>query len=248
MLNRITTSEVAPMNFAFCDDDKGFIRALQDAVERYCAIKDCSCNSVGFTDPRALLKADLSSIHALFLDIDMPEINGIETAAKLREKYPELIVVFVTAFIKYAPEGYKVYAFRYLLKENLKNNLFGCLDDIRKKLFAATETITLRLADNTMQTRLCDILYFEGMSSRHAIVHLQNKKTIDCLGKISDFEAELSNKSFLRIHKSYLVNMAHITSVKNYRVTLSNGDSLTVAEKRYGLVRDTITLWEGNRL
>jgi DNA-binding LytR/AlgR family response regulator len=236
------------MNFAICDDDEGFIRTLQDTVEKYCAVKDFDCSCVSFADPRALLKADLHSIHALFLDIDMPELNGIEAAAKLREKYPDLIIVFVTAFIKYAPEGYKVYAFRYLLKENLQSNLFSCLDDMRKKLFAATETITLRLVDSSMQTRLCDILYFEGMSSRHAVVHLRNLDSIDCLGKLSDFEAELSSKGFLRIHKSYLVNMAHITSIKNYRVTLSNGDALTVPEKRYGLVRDAITLWEGNRL
>lgn len=248
MLNNITASGVTPMNFAFCDDDKGFIRTLQDAVERYCAIKDYSYSSISFTNPKALLKADLSATHALFLDIDMPEINGIETAAKLREKYPDLIIVFVTAFIKYAPEGYKVYAFRYLLKDNLEHNLFGCLDDIRKKLFAASETITLRLMDNTVQTRLCDILYFEGMSSRHAVVHLLNREKIDCLGKISDFETDLSTKGFLRIHKSYLVNMNHITSVKNYKITLSNGDSLTVPEKRYSFVRDAITLWEGNRL
>lgn len=236
------------MNFVFCDDDKGFIRALQDAVESYCAARDCAFSGVSFTEPRALLKADLSAAHALFLDIDMPEINGIETAARLREKYPELIIVFVTAFIKYAPDGYRVYAFRYLLKENLQSNLSGCLDDIRQKLFAASETITLRLADSTVQTRLCDILYFEGMSSRHAVVHLLSGEPLNCLGKISDFEAELSERGFLRIHKSYLVNMAHIASVKNYRVTLSSGDRLAVPEKRYGLVRDAITLWEGNRL
>ena len=79
---------------------------------------DWALNCHIFSHPQDLLNSNLGTLHAVFLDIDMPEMNGLEVASQIRQHYPDLILVFITAFLQFAPSGYKVSAFRYILKEN----------------------------------------------------------------------------------------------------------------------------------
>ena len=73
----------------------------------------------------------------------MPEMNGLEVASQIRQHYPDLILVFITAFLQFAPSGYKVSAFRYILKENYIEELDSCLDAIQDKLLDGKETIVV---------------------------------------------------------------------------------------------------------
>lgn len=101
------------------DDELEFSKILDKKIKEYCARKDLLYDCQIFSSSKNLLEDDLSSIQVAFLDIDMPEINGLDVAKVLHQRYPEMILVFVTSFIKYAPSGYKVNAFRYLLKTQL---------------------------------------------------------------------------------------------------------------------------------
>ena len=109
------------MKIAICDDSYEFACQLKEKLESICAKLDWQMESTVFSSPTALLSADLSAIQVLFLDIDMPGLNGIEVASRIRKHQKDLILVFVTAFIEYAPEGYHVEAYRYLLKQNNSN-------------------------------------------------------------------------------------------------------------------------------
>lgn len=95
------------------DDEPEFSKILDKKIKTYCARKDLLYDCQIFSSSKTLLEDDLSSIQVAFLDIDMPEFNGLDVAKVLHQRYPEMILVFVTSFIKYAPSGYKVNAFRY---------------------------------------------------------------------------------------------------------------------------------------
>ena len=110
------------------DDELEFSKILDKKIKEYCARKDLLYDCQIFSSSKNLLEDDLSSIQVAFLDIDMPEINGLDVAKVLHQRYPEMILVFVTSFIKYAPSGYKVNAFRYLLKTQLDEELSDCMD------------------------------------------------------------------------------------------------------------------------
>lgn len=90
---------------AICDDCAAAAQELKSNIESICAQKDWPLESAVYTSPAALLQADLSKTQVVFLDIDMPQVNGLEAAAQLRAKFPEIIIVFVTSYIEYAPEG-----------------------------------------------------------------------------------------------------------------------------------------------
>lgn len=238
------------MNFALCDDNNSFLNYLNDLIFQQCAYRDWTCNVIRFTSPRDFLEADLSSVQVAFLDIDMPGINGLDVAKQLRGHFPELIIVFVTGFIKYAPAGYCVNAFRYLLKNQLEDELPLCMDAIWEQLFVHTDSIQIQLTEQTIQIRLCDILYFEGTPLRRSILHPAAAcgEPVECIGKLADYETQLEEKGFLRIQKSFLVNMSHIVKIKSYIATLDTGETLTVSERNYTQVCQKFTLWKGQSL
>lgn len=250
MIKQKSAKDVFQMTFALCDDNNAFLESLHESIIHYCAYKDWTCNISRFTSPEMLLKTDLSSVQVVFLDIDMPEINGIDVAKQLRMNYPDLLIVFVTGFIKYAPKGYSVNAFRYLLKNQLSEELPLCMEAIWEKLFVHHESLQIDQPEQTLQIRMSDILYFEGTSMRRVLLHTSqpNSPAQECIGKLSDYETKLVGKGFLRIQKSYLVNMSHIIKIKSYMATLDTGEKLSVSERNYAQICQQLALWKGQSI
>jgi len=90
------------VNVVILDDELAFAEMLDKQIEIHCIKKDWLYESQIYTSGRELLEKDLSRVQIVFLDIDMPEQSGLDIAKILREHYPELILVFVTAFIEYS--------------------------------------------------------------------------------------------------------------------------------------------------
>ena len=162
--------------------------------------------------------------------------------------YPDLILVFITGWIEYAPAGYRVNAFRYLLKKKLSEELPVCLDEIRAKLYENAAMITVQTRDRTLELAIKNILYAEGTSHRSVFLHLKEGGAIECVGKLSDYEARLSDNGFLRLQKSYLANMEHIVKIRNYIATLRDGTELKVSERQYAQVKKQFLMWRGRIL
>ena len=116
------------MKIVICDDNCEFLQIFRDMLETLFALRGWVFDCREFRSGQDLLNANLSDIHAIFLDIDMPGLNGLQVARNLRTKYPDIIIVFVTAFSEYALDGYETEALRYLLKDNLSRYLPSCLD------------------------------------------------------------------------------------------------------------------------
>lgn len=238
------------MNIAICDDNKFFMQELKHEIEEIAAKDDVILSCSLFSSPKALLASDLSKVDCLFLDVDMPSINGIETARMIRETNTELVIVFLTAFIEFAPAGYHVNAFRYILKSNYREQLKYIILDIQTKVFSQNNSIVIHQKDEDSIILLRNILFFEGTSSRTTIVHLINRsENLVCIGKqLADFDAKLASNGFLRIQKSFLVNMVHINKISNYHVFFRNGDSLKTSIKTYSSICEKYLQWRGRCL
>ena len=234
------------MNIVLCDNNPTFLKLFHQKVQTHAAKYDWVCEYRLYPDANRLLSADLSTTDILFLDIDMPGIDGITAGRKLRDKYHELIIVYVTGYVQYARDGYSVAAFRYLLKDSLDEELPDCIRDIQRKLYAQKKSITIRGLEYIRQTRLQDILYLEGTAQRHVIVHTRQWNE-ECLGRLSDYEKDLNDQGFLRIQRSFLVNMFHIDWIKNYHVHLSNGVKLKVSERSYSNIISQYLMWRGQQ-
>ena len=230
------------MRIAILDNDLRFSDQLYQKISMGFAKRDWALNCHIFSHPQDLLNSNLGTLHAVFLDIDMPEMNGLEVASQIRQHYPDLILVFITAFLQFAPSGYKVSAFRYILKENYIEELDSCLDAIQDKLLDGKETIVVDSKNLQIEIPLRDILYVEGTPYRRVLLHTTEAASpvLECRGKMNDYTERLSGKGFIRLQKSFLVNMSYISKISGYTAQFS--------EKDYKAICAEYLMWKGRRL
>lgn len=232
------------MNIAICDDSISFLKIFEKKLKQHAALCDISVNLRIFTNPDRLYNETLSDTQVVFLDIEMPQLNGLELAGQLRQRYPELLIVFLTSFIEYAPAGYRVNAFRYILKKELEQELPQVMDDIATKMQENGSMIDLPTRDRTLEIAKKDVLYFEGTPQRSVLAYTRmGASPIVCRGKLADFDLAYSSCGFLRLQKSYLANMDHILKIRNYIAVISNGTELKVSERRYAEVCKAFLMW-----
>ena len=161
-------------------------------------------------------------VQLLFLDIQMPELSGIEFAKILPK---DTKIIFTTAFPQYAIEGYKVSALDYLLKPiSYEDFLKAC--DKALEWFSVTQKQDTYREDRFMFVksdykllRVCldDILYIEGLKD-YVRIHLKNGDKIMSLMSMKKLEDFLPHPEFLRTHRSYIVRMPEVQSIDRFRI------------------------------
>ena len=168
----------------------------------------------------------------VFLDIQMGGMNGIEAARKLRERQEDTVLIFITGIKEYVFDALDLYAFHYLLKPVDEGKFAEVLQraagEAKKKkekkcLFIRTKNLTLDQSD---------ILYIESRAKKLEIHTTGADKAIEIYAVMDELEGQLG-EDFYRCHRAYIVNMAQITEYDNESITLTNGDKVYLAKKKY---------------
>ncbi len=176
-------------------------------------------------------------IDLIFLDIQMPELNGLELSKTLKK---DIKVIFTTAFSKYAIEGYKVSALDYLLKpfsyeEFLRaaNKALEWFQDMEEKHQASSgverDYIFVKSEYKQIKIQLNDILYFEGLKDYIKIWVKGNPKAILTMTSLKSLEAELPKDKFMRVHRSFIIALDKIQSIERSQVVINN-NRITIAQ------------------
>ena len=204
---------VSMIRIVLCDDNHSFLTSLRTDIRNVFNAHKIDTVIHIFEDAESIPDYVLTSSDIFFLDIDFSEkeYNGIDIAKKIRRFRQDSIIVFVTNYIEYAPEGYEVQAFRYCLKNEIHLKLEQYLLQTISKLKSEQETIQINISGETITIPLSDILYIESQGHT-AVIHVQkcgtqNHKLYKFYSTLTSLEQKLSEQGFLRIQKSYLVNM-----------------------------------------
>ena len=208
---------------AICDDESVHIEKIRTILSDY--------ETDNYLSPAALLDAVSSGVRydVLFLDIVMPQIDGISLARELRDLDEDMLIVFITSKIEYMQTGYEVRAFRYLLKDQIDEGLSKIWNDIIKELLDRQDAyFSYEFERKTYRLPIRDILYFES-NLRRIVVHTKASENAALYGKLDDLSVKYS--SFIRVHKSYLINRRYIRMISAGTVILSNGEVLPVSRK-----------------
>lgn len=238
------------MNIAICDDEKQFIEEEKRLILKYFKEKNYDCCVDTFLSGEELL-ALVQEIHKytiIFLDVNMKELDGLETARKIRKLSRNIFLVFVTAFVKYSPEGYKVEATRFLIKGegNLEFAINECLDTIYKKMPLAEWKHTFQFREEILELGASDIMYISSYLRQIKFVlvdDLQGSYTMN--KKLDLIDSLLSGKGFLRLHKSFLVNQQYIKNISRYEAELCNGERIPISKARYMDIRNQYLAFRG---
>ena len=233
------------MKIAICDDEQACIDRLCTLINAYCTGRRLTCDCITFTDLLAFGASELNSYDVVFLDANMGEVDGIAAAKALREVNQTAILVYISGFVEYAPLGYRVDAFRYLMKHDLDVCFADCMDEIVARLDKNRQLLRVITTDGEKSLAISSIVFLE--SFRHQILlHLSDGTVLESRQhSLSELTALLSPHSFLRIRKSFLVNPEHISAIKNRMVTLYSGQALSCGKTDYSDILRAFTLWKG---
>jgi len=178
-----------------------------------------------------------SSVDLMFVDINMPDLSGLDFVRSL-EKPP--MIIFVTAYSEYAVEGFKVDAVDYLLKPigyteflksaNKARSYFEALHQATSKESTDGEYLYVKVDYKTVRLSLDEIIYIEGMRE-YVRIHLTTGKSLMPLISLRILEVQLPSNKFMRVHRSYIVNLKKITSIDNYRILFDGKEYIPVGDQ-----------------
>ncbi len=241
----VTEREMRMIRVLLCDDDPVFLGSLQKQLRERLK-KDGMIYP--FTDPKDIPPELLSGCDIFFLDMDFAGkgYTGLDAAKTIRQVNPNGVILFLTNYIEYAPAGYEVQAFRYLLKSEAEQKLIPALKDALVQQSRRQETVQLTVAGEKTVFFLADVLYIEAQGHA-ALLHTEGKSTgqYRLYSTLTHLEQKLADRGFLRVQKSFLVNMRRIRRLRCDLVTLDNGVELPVSEKMYRELKKKYISWKG---
>lgn len=232
-----------------CDDDPQFLQRLRDKAAEI--LEKLSVKAVfhAFSDCRDISEEQLARCDVALLDIDLNTAgcSGIGIARALRRVNSRALIIFVTNFIEYAPEGYEVQAFRYILKRDMEQLLGRYLMQALDQLSEARNALQLQCRGELIELPFDQILYLEVLQHNVSVfVRAGDAAEVYTVSAtLSSFEQQLENHGFLRVHKSYLVNMRRIRKFQCGTLTLDDGTVIRTSEKNYAEQKRKYLLWKG---
>lgn len=219
------------LSIAVCDDELLFcarlsekIRCMMERLGRTCVIRQ-------FQSGTELLETN-EQFDIIFLDILMTDLNGMDTAKRVRERAYDKLLVFISSSPDYVWESYEVEAFWYLVKPVSEKKLEQVLRRaVAKAEEGPQEYLIIQKERRPRKLFLKDICYFE---IRGRVIELHGTEgVLPYYGQLGDLEKQLSGKGFFRCHKSIVVNLAYVDTYSHQEVVLENGERLPIARRRY---------------
>lgn len=221
------------LNCAIIDDEP----LAADLLASY-AKKTPELNLIGVYDSavKAMTVLRNNPVDLLFLDIQMPELSGLEFARLLP---PETKIVFTTAFNQYAIDGYKVNAVDYLLKpisfetfvKSVNKVVKLCKEQKRQKSLLNDKFVYIKSEYKLVKIAFEDILYVEGLKDYIKIYLSDGRKPVMSLMNMKTLEDNLPSNVFMRVHRSFIVNIAKVDMIDRGRIVV--GDMFIPVSESY---------------
>lgn len=219
------------MKICICDDDLHIHEEIKQFIGEFFAETDMPeilcCNS---GEELLSLYSESKEYDIIFLDIEMAEINGIETAQEIRKFSPDAIIIFVSSHKNYVFDAFRCEALHFLVKPIDKAEFEDVFNRAMNKYRSTRNFLPLQWQNTRMNIRTSDILYVEGYR-RHLKIHTANE-SFEASGNITAAYEKLREHGFLLIHQGYIVNMQYIKRFNATDVVLENGAEVMMSARR----------------
>lgn len=224
------------LNLSICDDDVKFAGNFEMILYHIAKQENIEIEIDVYFDGEELLKCiETENKHydVIFLDIEMKNINGLETAKKIRETDEIVLLVYVTSYENYAVEAYEVQPFRFIVKPVDVNIIHKYFVNACEKIIAGNFYYNFKYKKDYYKVLVKDIMYFES-KKRIINIHIANGTVLEYYDKLNDIEKRMKKEKvdFWRIHQSVLVNTRYIARKSYDRVQLIDGNTLFISEDR----------------
>ncbi|WP_414732899.1 LytR/AlgR family response regulator transcription factor [Acetobacterium carbinolicum] len=212
------------MKIAICDDEVNFQKVLREKLEAYYGILavEIEVFSSGMDFVERFKEYPLE-FQMIFMDIEMPYQDGIETSKRIRKINQSIPIIFLTSHTELAMEGYEVDAFRFLDKPLRMERLMKTLQDF-DNLRLLDSKIELQDGERTRVVNWVDIQYVQS-ENVYINVYMEDARYL-IRKKLSDMEEQMPKQLFYKPHRSYLINLGFVKSFDGKKIMMKNGNEI----------------------
>lgn len=233
-LKKYTQKEGQRMNIAITDDSLEDRRRIQEILCDYAAASHIPLEVSTFSGAEELLREYRPLRYsAIFLDIYMDGMNGVEAARKIRDVDRDALIVFLTTSEEHMPDAWRVHAFEYILKPVSRDNLFLVMDDILGRITIPEVPRFSFSSQKTECTLIYDDLVMVGTDA-HNYLEVTGRSGEKLVTRMTFAEASallLKDKRFLLLRRGVLVNMAFIREFDDHVCNLTTGASVPISSR-----------------
>ena len=233
------------VNAVIVEDDDKDAETLSGMLERYASERGTQFAVTRYRDAISFIEGYKPLYDVVFMDIELPDYDGMRAAKRLRELDPVVMLVFVTNMAQFAVAGYEVDAFDFVVKPLSYGNLSLKLDRAVSRMGTETRKVSIYFPEGTRIVSVADIKYVEVMD--HRVIWHTTDGDLSLCGSLKKIEEELPGTDFVRINHCYIVNLKYVTAV-NAASLVCAGDELAISRpRRRDFMRAMAEYIEGGR-
>lgn len=220
------------LKIAICDDEDLIIKKMYEIVTSYFHEKNEGILVKIYHSGNELLSENLK-FDIIFLDIEMPGLDGFETANILRKNDKNLKIIYLTNFSYYHRMAFKVHAFDYLEKPVSKEKIEHVLDEVLEylRIDNSSTELYLKLNGGAGKIKISDIYYLEYCARELKIV-LKDTVCRSSAYTLKEMYEKVKSYDFEFSHKSFVVNLTHVKYIKNSEIYMDNDLIIPIAQKK----------------
>jgi len=225
-----------------CDDSVEFVRIFINQFDFVCkrVFSDyIKYDFIGaFNSASEVLDyMNKSTVDLLFLDIDMPEMNGFELAKKVTKINPNVMIVFVSGHDHYVFEVFEFSPFGYLRKAKIMDELPVLVKRIKETVERKSVRVDLDTVKGQVSIAVKDVVYIKSEGNYYKII-FNSGDSILCRGTLSSIEKIWTQYDFFRVHAAYIVNLDFIQSVRNNELIVGEySEVIPISQRRLASFR-----------
>lgn len=223
------------MQLFICDDEP---KILSDITKKVSALLPESEVHTFSSGKELLSRLQTKTCDILLLDIDMPEITGLQVAQELALLKKKPLLVFVTSHDELVYDSFQYHPFAFLRKSRFDAEIEGILHDCAKELAGREQHFCFRADGNDIRLLLSDILYFESEGNYLKVV--TTKDTYRFRSTLTAMEHTLQDCGFLRIHKGFFINQSAVKLLNSEEAALRNGVTLPIGKSYAKTAREQL--------
>jgi len=227
------------MNIAICDDNKFFCEHLKKELlnKLHTRINEIVIVDIFTNSEEFNVKIIDGNYQIVFLDIDMPKINGFYLADRISVLNPNCLVVFVTNHDYLVFDAIKKHPFAFVRKSKISIELEQTIDDLILAQSYLKKYYLIKRYNDYIRLPLYDIQYIEAKGN-NVLFHLEDN-VFQKKAKLSEVERELPSEQFIRTGKSYIVNLCSVYgAITTTGITLKNGKHIPVSRNKISIVKN----------
>jgi DNA-binding LytR/AlgR family response regulator len=228
------------LKVGICDDDELILDKIHQLVCDQFKQFDCVFKMLKFSNAKSLVDSNcIENFDIVFLDIDMPEFNGIDAAKSIKYQNPNTVLIFITSKDDLVFESLKAQPFRFIRKSKLKDEITEAVLEAYKLFDKNSYKLILKIENKDYEIDVNSILFIES-NKNYIIINTINHREIKYRDSINKKEKELEGHGFIRTHFGYLINQKYIQRIQGDFVVINDNLKIPVSRSRKQFVKQRL--------